>query len=106
MSTPATSHIIRKRKATGGILLTASHNPGGAITPAIELIIGPNADFGIKYNLSNGAPAPESVTEKIYQITKTIKEYKMADIPEAHLLKFSSYYRSISLLSEQRNTKD
>lgn len=83
MSTPATSYIIRKRKATGGILLTASHNPGG-ITPftSIAESVGPNADFGIKYNLSNGAPAPESVTEKIYQITKTIKEYKMADISE------------------------
>ena len=45
-------------------------------------MIGPNADFGIKYNLNNGAPAPESVTEKIYQITKSIKQYKMADIPE------------------------
>ena len=84
LSTPATSHIIRKRKATGGILLTASHNPGGTTAPIVALIIGPNADFGIKYNLSNGAPAPENVTEKIYQITKTIKEYKMSDIPEVH----------------------
>lgn len=50
-----------------------------------KLILGPNADFGIKYNLSNGAPAPENVTDKIYQITKTIKEYKMADISEVHL---------------------
>lgn len=86
LSTPATSHIIRKRKATGGILLTASHNPGGNITPVAKLIVGPNADFGIKYNLSNGAPAPENVTEKIYQITKSIKEYRMANIPEVHLL--------------------
>jgi phosphoglucomutase len=45
-------------------------------------MIGPNADFGIKYNLSNGAPAPESVTDKIYQITKQIKEYRLAEIPE------------------------
>jgi Phosphoglucomutase/phosphomannomutase, alpha/beta/alpha domain I len=50
-----------------------------------KLILGPNADFGIKYNLSNGAPAPENVTEKIYQITKTIKEYKMANISEVRL---------------------
>lgn len=47
-----------------------------------QLIIGPNADFGIKYNLSNGAPAPENVTDKIYQITKQIKEYRLAEIPE------------------------
>ena len=47
-----------------------------------QLMIGPNADFGIKYNLSNGAPAPENVTDKIYQITKQIKEYRLAEIPE------------------------
>ncbi|EIE89694.1 hypothetical protein G6F46_003598 [Rhizopus delemar] len=71
VSTPAASNIIRKRKATGGILLTASHNPGG-----------PDNDFGIKYNCSNGGPAPESVTDKIYEITKTIKELKLAtDVP-------------------------
>jgi len=74
LSTPAASHVIRKRKATGGILLTASHNPGG-----------PKEDFGIKYNLANGAPAPEKVTDKIYEITKTISEYKIADIPDIDL---------------------
>ncbi|KAK2809829.1 hypothetical protein FQN50_003469 [Emmonsiellopsis sp. PD_5] len=74
LSTPAASHVIRKRKATGGILLTASHNPGG-----------PNADFGIKYNLSNGAPAPESVTNKIYETSKSLTSYKIADIPEVNL---------------------
>ncbi|KAG9776206.1 Phosphoglucomutase, first 3 domain-containing protein, partial [Aureobasidium melanogenum] len=71
LSTPAASNVIRKRKATGGILLTASHNPGG-----------PNADFGMKYNLSNGAPAPESVTNKIYEISKNLTSYKIADIPD------------------------
>ncbi|KAK1063685.1 Phosphoglucomutase-2 [Friedmanniomyces endolithicus] len=79
MSTPAASHIIRKRKATGGILLTASHNPGG-----------PDEDFGIKYNLANGAPAPESVTNKIYEVSKTIKEYKKADIPDFDLSKIGT----------------
>lgn len=74
LSTPAASHIIRKRKATGGILLTASHNPGG-----------PNEDFGIKYNLANGGPAPESVTNKIYEASKTLKSYKIADIPDIDL---------------------
>jgi phosphoglucomutase len=71
MSTPAASHIIRSRKAKGGILLTASHNPGG-----------PNADFGIKYNMENGGPAPESVTNKIFEITKTIDSYKLMDLPD------------------------
>ncbi|KAA1119658.1 Phosphoglucomutase-2 [Puccinia graminis f. sp. tritici] len=76
LSTPAVSNLIRKRKADGGILLTASHNPGG-----------PNADFGIKYNVSNGGPAPEGVTDKIYEITKTLKSYKMIELPEVDLLK-------------------
>ena len=66
LSTPAASNIIRKYKADGGILLTASHNPGG-----------PNNDFGIKYNVANGGPAPESVTNKIFEKTKTITEYKV-----------------------------
>lgn len=66
LSTPAASHVIRLRKATGGILLTASHNPGG-----------PDADFGIKYNMSNGGPAPESVTNAIFKLTSEIKEYKV-----------------------------
>ncbi|EXJ87972.1 phosphoglucomutase [Capronia coronata CBS 617.96] len=74
LSTPAASNIIRKRKATGGILLTASHNPGG-----------PNADFGMKYNLANGAPAPESVTNKIYEISKSLTSYKIADIPDVDI---------------------
>lgn len=74
LSTPAASHIIRKRKATGGILLTASHNPGG-----------PKEDFGIKYNLCNGAPAPEKVTNRIYEIASAITEYKIADIPHIDL---------------------
>ncbi|KAF1348672.1 hypothetical protein BDV97DRAFT_354091 [Delphinella strobiligena] len=74
LSTPAASHIIRIKKATGGILLTASHNPGG-----------PTEDFGIKYNLTNGAPAPESVTNKIFETSKTLTEYKIADIPDIDL---------------------
>ncbi|KAI9464633.1 hypothetical protein BJY52DRAFT_1202727 [Lactarius psammicola] len=68
LSTPAASNIIRKYKANGGILLTASHNPGG-----------PNADFGIKYNVDNGGPAPEGITEKIFARTKTISSYKVLE---------------------------
>ncbi|KAI1641084.1 phosphoglucomutase 2 [Biscogniauxia mediterranea] len=79
LSTPAASHIIRKRKATGGILLTASHNPGG-----------PNEDFGIKYNLANGGPAPESVTNKIYETSKTLTSYKLADIPDVDISNIGS----------------
>ncbi|KAF5338332.1 hypothetical protein D9611_012479 [Ephemerocybe angulata] len=74
LSTPAASNIIRKYKAYGGILLTASHNPGG-----------PNNDFGIKYNVSNGGPAPEGVTDKIYEKTKTISSYKVLEAPEVDL---------------------
>ncbi|RMJ27781.1 Phosphoglucomutase [Aspergillus sp. HF37] len=71
LSTPAASNLIRARNATGGILLTASHNPGG-----------PNADFGIKYNLSSGAPAPESVTNKIYECSRGLTSFKIADIAD------------------------
>ncbi|KAI7881572.1 Phosphoglucomutase, first 3 domain-containing protein [Lichtheimia hyalospora FSU 10163] len=70
LSTPAGSHLIRKLKATGGIILTASHNPGG-----------PDKDFGIKYNGRNGGPAPENVTDRIFQISKGINELRYADIP-------------------------
>ncbi|XP_036377228.1 phosphoglucomutase-1 isoform X2 [Megalops cyprinoides] len=64
MSTPAVSCVIRKIKAIGGIILTASHNPGG-----------PSGDFGIKFNISSGGPAPEAITDKIFQISKSIEEY-------------------------------
>ncbi|HXO03013.1 MAG TPA: alpha-D-glucose phosphate-specific phosphoglucomutase, partial [Stellaceae bacterium] len=65
LSTPAVSAVIRERKAFGGIVLSASHNPGG-----------PDGDFGIKYNVSNGGPAPERVTEAIYRRSQTIGGYR------------------------------
>jgi phosphoglucomutase len=65
LSTPAASHLIRKNGAFGGIILSASHNPGG-----------PDGDFGIKYNGTNGGPAPEKITEAIFVITKSITSYK------------------------------
>jgi len=74
LSTPAASHIIRKRQATGGILLTASHNPGG-----------PKNDFGIKYNLANGGPAPESITDKIFEVSRQLTSYKIASIPDVDI---------------------
>ncbi|MDX8127082.1 alpha-D-glucose phosphate-specific phosphoglucomutase [Methylomonas sp. OY6] len=67
LSTPAASNIIRKYNAFGGIVLSASHNPGG-----------PEEDFGIKYNVGNGGPAPEKFTDKLYENTKTITGYKKA----------------------------
>lgn len=79
LSTPAVSNLIRKRKADGGILLTASHNPGG-----------PNADFGIKFNVANGGPAPEGVTDKIYELTKTLKSYKIVELPDVDLSKLGT----------------
>lgn len=66
LSTPAASHLIRLRKAGGGLILSASHNPGG-----------PNADFGLKYNGPNGGPASEAVTDKIFARTLDIDFYRI-----------------------------
>ncbi|MEH2158948.1 alpha-D-glucose phosphate-specific phosphoglucomutase [Nostoc sp.] len=74
LSTPATSAIIRKYEAIGGIILSASHNPGG-----------PNGDFGVKYNISNGGPAPEKVTEAIYDRSKVIDSYQILEAPDVDL---------------------
>ncbi|WP_375498243.1 alpha-D-glucose phosphate-specific phosphoglucomutase [uncultured Nostoc sp.] len=74
LSTPATSAIIRKYQAIGGIILSASHNPGG-----------PNGDFGVKYNISNGGPAPEKVTEAIYNRSKVIDSYQILEAPDVDL---------------------
>ena len=71
LSTPAASHIIRKYGAFGGIILSASHNPGG-----------PKEDFGIKFNTANGGPAPERITDAIFQRSKSIAEYKTTDAPD------------------------
>jgi phosphoglucomutase len=68
LSTPAASHVIRKREAIGGLILSASHNPGG-----------PDEDFGIKYNVSNGGPAPEGITDAIFARTLSIDRYFIAE---------------------------
>lgn len=68
LSTPAASHVIRKYQAVGGIILSASHNPGG-----------PDGDFGIKFNIANGGPAPEAVTEAMFARTQNITEYHILD---------------------------
>ena len=74
LSTPAASCVIRKYATFGGIILSASHNPGG-----------PDGDFGIKYNTANGGPAPEKITEAIYQISKSITQYRIIDAPDVAL---------------------
>ena len=74
LSTPAASNMIRKYQAFGGIILSASHNPGG-----------PNEDFGIKYNTANGGPAPEKITDAIYERTKLIDRYRISEAPDVSL---------------------
>jgi phosphoglucomutase len=74
LSTPAASCVIRKHQTFGGIILSASHNPGG-----------PDGDFGIKFNGANGGPATETVTEAIYARSKAIAEYRILDAQDAAL---------------------
>jgi phosphoglucomutase len=74
LSTPAASCVIRKYKTFGGIILSASHNPGG-----------PDEDFGIKYNIPAGGPAPEGVTEAIFARTKEIREYRILDAADVDI---------------------
>ena len=74
LSTPAASCVIRKHAAFGGIILSASHNPGG-----------PDGDFGIKYNTGNGGPAPEKITEAIYAHTQTLSRYLTLESPDLDL---------------------
>jgi phosphoglucomutase len=74
LSTPAASHLIRHHGALGGIVLSASHNPGG-----------PDGDFGLKYNIANGGPAPEKVTDAVFRRSQTIDRYAIADLPPIDL---------------------
>jgi len=74
LSTPAASHLIRKNNAFGGLILSASHNPGG-----------PDEDFGIKYNVNNGGPAPEKYTNDFYQRSLGLDSYKIAHIDDIDL---------------------
>ena len=76
LATPAASAVIRARKAYGGFIMSASHNPGG-----------PKEDWGIKFNYSSGEPAPEKITDEIYGFTQTVDTLKMADIPDVDLSK-------------------
>lgn len=74
LSTPAASHLIRVNGTDGGIIMSASHNPGG-----------PHEDFGVKFNMGNGGPAPEAVTEAMFQRTLAITEYHIAQVQDADL---------------------
>jgi phosphoglucomutase len=74
LSTPAASHLIRLRRADGGLILSASHNPGG-----------PDEDFGVKYNIANGGPAPEGVTGAIHAATERIAAYRLLEAGEVDL---------------------
>jgi len=74
LSTPAASHVIRKYGASGGLILSASHNPAG-----------PDEDFGIKYNIANGGPAPEGVTDAIFARTTKIDRWLEVDGPPIDL---------------------
>ena len=79
LSTPAASCVIRKHKAIGGLVLSASHNPGG-----------PDGDFGIKFNMSHGGPAPESFTEAVFKRASAITEYRIADVPDIDIGRIGS----------------
>jgi phosphoglucomutase len=74
LSTPAASNLIRQHQATAGIILSASHNPGG-----------PDGDFGVKVNGSNGGPAPESLTDAIYACSQTLDGYRILESAEVNL---------------------
>jgi len=74
LSTPAASHLIRLNKTDGGIIMSASHNPGG-----------PHEDFGVKFNMPNGGPAPESVTEAMFERTTKLTEYRMLEAQDVDL---------------------
>ncbi|OGS96301.1 MAG: alpha-D-glucose phosphate-specific phosphoglucomutase [Gallionellales bacterium RIFCSPLOWO2_02_FULL_57_47] len=80
LSTPAASCIIRKYSACGGIILSASHNPGG-----------PDGDFGIKYNIANGGPAPEKITDAIFAASRKISQYRIVDTAEVALDTLGNY---------------
>lgn len=80
LSTPAASNLIRARGADGGFLLTASHNPGG-----------PDGDFGVKFNLASGGQAPPQVAEAVYQASRTLHGYHLAELPDIDLSRIGEH---------------
>lgn len=95
LSTPAVSCLIRKYKASGGIILSASHNPGG-----------PSGDFGIKFNISNGGPAPTSFTDAVYEISKNISQYFTLETEDISLEKQHVCYMGEMKISVIDSVKD
>ena len=80
LSTPATSNLIRKENAVGGIILSASHNPGGI-----------DGDFGVKLNIANGGPAPEIITNQIFKTTQSLTSYKISKIKLPDFSQYGSF---------------
>lgn len=80
LSTPAASHLIRNESAAAGLILTASHNPGG-----------PAGDFGLKFNVASGGQAPESLTEDVYERSKTLSSYRIAELETPELRQTGSF---------------
>ncbi len=95
LSTPAVSHLIRKYHAAGGIILSASHNPGGS-----------DGDFGIKFNITNGGPAPTSFTDAVYEISKNITDYQIADAENINLDQQNTYYMGAMKISVINSVTD
>ncbi|MDH5518830.1 MAG: alpha-D-glucose phosphate-specific phosphoglucomutase [Gammaproteobacteria bacterium] len=98
LSTPAVSHLIRKHNAAGGIILSASHNPGGV-----------DGDFGIKFNISNGGPAPTSFTDAVYDVSQTITEYKIInhdDIDLSHQQRYEIGDMSVEVIDSVTDYAD
>ncbi|MCG6113689.1 MAG: alpha-D-glucose phosphate-specific phosphoglucomutase [Mesorhizobium sp.] len=89
LSTPAASNLIRKRGAIGGLVLSASHNPGG-----------PDGDFGIKFNAANGGPAPESLTARFHQRSLEIDRYRIVDFGPIELDKMGSFETAEGMVVE------
>jgi phosphoglucomutase len=87
LSTPAASHLIRLNKTDGGLILSASHNPGGI-----------DEDFGIKFNMPNGGPAPESITDAIYQRTLATTEYHKLSAPDVDLTRLGRSHAGAMLV--------
>ncbi len=95
LSTPATSNLIRKENAVGGIILSASHNPGGI-----------DGDFGVKLNIANGGPAPEIITNQIFKSTQSLTSYKISKINLPDFSQYGSFYYGDTTLEIIDGLKD
>ena len=95
LSTPATSNLIRKENAIGGIILSASHNPGGI-----------DGDFGVKLNIGNGGPAPEIITNQIFKSSQSLTSYKICKIKLPNFSKYGSFHYGETSLNIIDGLKD